>query len=57
MNEETIKTIVEMSAQGKKNEDIAEELGVKYSTLCYWRMRLRDRGVAIKSNMGRPKKI
>lgn len=57
MDKEIIEKIVALTNNGVSNREIAVQLGLKYSTVCYFKMRLKDRGVQIKSNMGRPKKV
>ncbi len=54
-NEQRTK-IVTLSNEGYQNRQIAIECGMKYSTLCYWKARLREKGISLPASLGRPKK-
>lgn len=47
--------IIILSNKGYTNRQIAIETGMKYATLCYWKNKLRNEGIAVLSLIGRPK--
>ena len=48
--------IIDLSAKGYKNQQIAAETMLKYSTVCYWKKKMRNEGIAVLSLLGRPSK-
>lgn len=55
ITEEQKTKIITLSDQGYNNWQIAKECEMKYSTLCYWKRKLREKGISIKATLGRPK--
>lgn len=54
-NEEKMKEIIRMSAEGVTNRQIAVNLSIKYSKVSYWKRQMRNAGIEIKSHVGRPR--
>lgn len=56
MNEEQIQKLIEMSKNRLTNRQMAINLGMKCSTLSYWKRILKDRGIDIPVVAGRRRK-
>lgn len=53
-NEQKAK-IVTLANQGYSNRQIAIKCSMKHSTLCYWKAKIREQGIVLLSQQGRPK--
>ena len=55
ISSDQINKIIDLCYKGYTNRQIAIELNMKHATLCYWKKKLRDRGVEIPAQIGRLK--
>jgi transposase len=54
ITDEQKEKIVLLSNAGYTNRQIAIECEIKHATLCYWKRKIRNSGIEIKSQQGRP---
>lgn len=47
--------IIELSQKGYTNAQIATEVGMKNSTLQFWKRKMRNQGISVVALLGRPK--
>lgn len=56
ITDQQVQKIIELSAKGYKNRQIAIELGMKHATLQSWKMKLRKQGITLPAQLGRPRR-
>lgn len=56
LTDEIREKIKKMDADGYKNLEMARELMVKHSTLCFWKNTMKAEGIKFSARSGRPSK-
>lgn len=56
MTKQQKEKLIELSNKGYNNWQLSNEMGIKLATIHSWKRKLRDAGVVLPAQQGRPRK-